>query len=89
MFKIPNIQGQNFTAGNQPFNPGVPPSNWAGYMGLQFVPAIWPGIVPVINALANNPGVACNRAMTPLVNNYAPLPTENLFIGGINGKSQG
>lgn len=89
LFKIPNVQGNVYTPGNQPSNPGVPTPAWAGHMGLRLAPKSWPGPVPVINALANNPGMPRNRAPVPVVNAYSPLLVEALFIGGINGKSQG
>lgn len=56
---------------------------------MDFMPIPWPNAVPTINALANDPGTPRERAIIPVINRYALLPTNDLFIGGIVGKSQG
>ncbi len=89
LFRIPNIVGAQYAPGPQPNDPGNSVKLWAGHMGLRLCPLPWPGPVPVINALANNSGTPHMRAPVPVVNAYSPLLVEALFIGGINGKSQG
>lgn len=56
---------------------------------MDFMLVPWPNAVPTLNALANDPGTPRARAIIPVVNRYAPLPTNDLFIGGFVGKSQG
>ena len=86
MFKIPNLASLSFDAGAQPLNPGQTPS---AFFLTPYTKKPWPGIVDVLRMLANNPGVPTSRAPVPVVNQYAVLPDNNLFIGGFVGKSQG
>lgn len=88
LFRMPDNSGQQYAPGWQPNSPGESSTpGWSGGMDYMLVP--WPNVVPTINALANDPGTPRARAIIPVVNRYAPLPTNDLFIGGFVGKSQG
>lgn len=88
-FHIPNIVGREYRPGPQPYSPGESHIPWAGHMGMQFSAMPWPGAVPVLNVLSSFGGVARMRAPLPMVNQYAVLPTDYLFLGDTAGKSQG
>ncbi len=89
-FRIPNIVGREYQPGPQPNDPGNSTLLWAGgFIGARNSPFPWPTMVGVLNPLIGNPGTARMRAPLPVVNNYAPLPTNYLFIGNIVGKTQG
>jgi len=88
LFNLPDNSGKVYAPGWQPNNPGDSSTpGWTG--GMNFMPVPWPNAVPSINALANDPGTARTRAILPDINRYAFLPTNDLFIGGFVGKSQG
>lgn len=74
--------------GPQPFNPGVSDSLAKARL-TPFTLKPWPNIVPSLNALLSNSGTPRARAPTALVNNWAPVPANYLFIAGFSGKSQG
>lgn len=88
LFHVPDNSGKRYAPGWQPNSPGNSSTpGWSG--GLDFTNIPWPNIVPSLNALANDPGTARARAILPDVNAYAFLPTNDLFIAGFVGKSQG
>lgn len=86
-FHFPNLLGNQFVVGLQPFDPGVPSGGGNGLGG--FYPMPWPGAVDVINLNIGFGGIARNRAPVPVVDNYSPLLYNQLFIAGFAGKSQG
>lgn len=88
-FHIPNIVGREFAPGPQPYAPGNSHIPWGGHMGMQFSAMPWPGSVPVLNVLASFQGIARMRAPLPIVNQYATLPSEYLFMNDTAGKAQG
>lgn len=88
LFRMPDNSGKTYAPGWQPNNPGNSSTpGWSG--GMDFMPIPWPTAVPTLNALANDPGTPRERAIIPVINRYAYLPTNDLFIGGFVGKSQG
>lgn len=88
-FMMPHIVGTQYAPGPQPNAPGNSHLPWAGHMGMKDVPMPWPRTVGTISALANFAGVARNRAPVPVVNQYAPSPSDYLIFQGFIGKSQG
>lgn len=86
-FHMPNITGKFYRPGRQPNNPGESQidniDNGAGRM------TPWPNAVPVINALANNPGIPRDRALGISNNSDAPLLANYLFLAGVAQKSKG
>jgi len=88
-FRFPNIAGNVYAPGWQPYSPGDSHLQWSGHMGLKDSPQPWPGQVPVLSVLSSFEGVARNRAVLPSVNNYSPLLTEFLFLQDSVGKSKG
>lgn len=90
LFRVPNIAGRTYAPGPQPNAPGVSFLPWLGHaLGLSASRQPAPTPVGVINLLIGNPGTPRNRAPVPVVNQYGPLPTDYLTIGGFVGKSQG
>ncbi len=89
-FRIPNIAGNVYAPGPQPSDPGESYLPWAGHsIGARNSPMPWPTMVAVFNLNIGNSGTARMRAPLPVVNTYASLPNNYLFIGGMVGKSQG
>ena len=88
LFSMPNIQGRQYAPGWQPNSPGNSSTpGWSGGTDFHVIP--WPNVVPTLNALANDPGIARQRAIIPENNRYSFLPEHYLFIAGFVGKSQG
>ncbi|HKY44761.1 MAG TPA: hypothetical protein VJM50_16840 [Pyrinomonadaceae bacterium] len=88
LFNMPDNSGKKYAPGWQPYSPGNSSTpGWSG--GMDFMGVPWPTAVPSLNALASDPGTPRARAILPDVNRYAFLPTNDLFISGIVGKSQG
>lgn len=88
LFHIPDNSGKTYAPGWQPNDPGNSSTpGWTG--GRDFYMQPWPNAVPSLVALANDPGTPRMRAPLPVVDRYAFLPTEFLFIAGFTGKSQG
>ena len=87
MFHMPYIAGRAYTPGPQPYSPGE--SAPVGWPGAVFQPTPWPNAVPTLSTLANFAGIARARGEVAVNNQYASLPENNLFIGGIVGKSKG
>lgn len=88
LFHMPDNSGKVYDPGVQPYSPGV--SHIGGWNGGQYFQNIpWPNAVPSLNALANDPGTARARALQIDNNQYAFLPTFDLFLAGFVGKSQG
>lgn len=88
LFRVPDNSGKQYAPGWQPNSPGNSSTpGWSG--GLDFMAVPWPTAVPTLNALASDPGTPRTRAILPDINRYAPLPMNDLFIGGFVGKSQG
>lgn len=87
LFNVPNIVGKKYAPGWQPNNPGE--SSTPGWPGASMQVLPWPDAVPVLNTLANNPGIPRARAPVPVVDRYADSPENYLFIGGAVSKSQG
>ncbi len=52
-------------------------------------PIGWPGMVPSIQMMRGNPGIAIAPAINIINNRLAVLPMNNLFIQGFIQKSQG
>jgi len=88
-FRLPNYLSLFYDPGPQPYNPGQSEYPWGGHMGMQFSAQPWPNVVATVGALANNSGTARMRAGLPVVNRYAPLPEDYMFINGFSGKSKG
>lgn len=88
LFNVPDNSGKRYAPGWQPNSPGNSSTpGWSGGMNFMMIP--WPDAVPTLNALANDPGTPRMRAILPDINRYAFLPTNDLFISGFVGKSQG
>lgn len=88
IFFYPNNASPVYQAGNQPFNPGEPGAG--GRMESRAAMVIpWPYMVPSITMTPGYPGIPRIRAGQLSVGNYAPLLTNDLFIGGFVSKSQG
>lgn len=85
-FSVPYIEGTQYAPGPQPNSPGNSVAIWP-HTTANLVP--WPIPVPSLVALANNAGDPRMRAPIPVVDNYALLPENYLFITGFKGKSQG
>lgn len=88
-FNFPNIAGNVYAPGPQPYSPGNSHLPWAGHMGMKDSPQPWPGQVPVLSMLASFGGVARMRAPLPIVNQYSYLPSEYLYMNDTLGKAQG
>lgn len=88
-FNMPNIAGNVFAPGPQPYSPGESHLPWSGHMGLKDCPQSWPGQVPVLNVLASFEGVARARAQTPFVNRFSPSPSDYLYLQDTVGKAKG
>lgn len=87
VFNFPNTASMLPAVGYQPNDPGQPAGAMLGNTTL--APKPWPWPVPVLHLLIGNPGTARDRAPIPVVNQYGPLPYNQLFIAGFVGKSQG
>ncbi len=87
-FTSPYMPVQAYDPGHQIYNPGRSFQPTLGH-GLIMNPVPWPSMVPTLNCMQSFFGFGRVRP-TPVVNNlYAPLFNNNMFIGGIVGKSQG
>lgn len=86
MFRIPNIMGGAYLPGAQPNSPGNSHMPWDSYR-TNIIP--WPKIVPVINALASDPGTPRMRGGQPFINRIGTSPSDYLTIGGVVAKSGG
>lgn len=88
LFNVPDNSGKQYAPGWQPNSPGNSSTpGWNGGQTFNMIP--WPNAVPSLNALANDPGTPRNRAPLPVIDRYAFLPDQYLFIQGFVGKSQG
>lgn len=85
-FFFPQIAGNQYRPGRQPFSPGESQMDSGGPV---FNPIPWPNAVPSLLALANDPGTPRARALQINNNAEAVLPANWLFIAGFAGKSQG
>lgn len=84
---MPYIAGHQYQTGPQPNVPGESaPVNWPGAV---FQPTPWPNAVPTLSTLANFAGLPRARGEVAVNNQFAFLPSNSLFIGGIVGKSRG
>lgn len=89
-FIFPYIAGTAYAPGPQPYSPGESVMvNIGGLMGRNASPQMWPGTVPTLRTLASNPGTPRARASIPVVDNFAPLPSNYLYIDGFVSKSKG
>lgn len=88
-FVVPYIADQFvYDPGPQPNNPGVSVSPWKRFMNPATVKP-WPRLVNTFGNFNSSPGMPRLRAVLPIVNNYSPLPTNFMFIGGFVQKSKG
>jgi len=88
-FNFPNIAGNVYSPGPQPYSPGTSHMPWSGHMGMKDSPQPWPSQVPVLHMLASFEGTPRMRAPLPVVNQYGLLPYEYLYLQGQVGKKQG
>ena len=87
-FNFPNNVGVTFEPGLQPFNPGPPGSGGVMEFAANLVTP-WPYMVPSITMMQGFFGIPRVRAVLPVVNRPAMLPSNDLFIAGFVKKSQG
>lgn len=86
LFNFPNISGERFDPGRQPYSPG---ESQIDSGNPHFSPVPWPNAVQSLVALANHPGIPQGRPVAITNNADAVAPSNWLYIAGFAGKSRG